>query len=248
MNQYAIRTITCAGCGKVTSKRLRPTQRYCSLACYRRSSRPQRKNGQEGACQLCGKPFYLPHNRLEQANAYFCCVSHANTWQGRNKTSHTCKICGKVFMWSPSRHEHYNILYCSLACRDADPDRKVQLRRMNAKQLAMHPNNLELLGYGLLDGLGIPYERQRLIGDKFCVDAFVPSLNLVIQFDGDYWHGNSQRFPEPSARQRSRMRLDNSQDAYMTACGYRVIRVWEHDIKKCPSHVTALLQAALVQP
>jgi very-short-patch-repair endonuclease len=171
-----------------------------------------------------------------------------NEWQGRNKTSHICKVCGATFKWSPSRSKTYNITYCSLACRDNDPDRALLLRRMNAKQLSMRPNNLERAAYAILDSIGVHYEPQYLVNDKFCVDAFVPSLALVIQFDGDYWHGKPEKFPIPDKRQVKRMRLDVSQDAYMTACGYEVIRIWESDIKQRPEHVTALLRAALVRP
>jgi very-short-patch-repair endonuclease len=119
---------------------------------------------------------------------------------------------------------------------------------MNAKQLTMHPNKLECSAYAILDTIGIPYEKQHVIGNKFCVDAFIPSLSLVVQFDGDYWHGLPEKFPEPSERQQKRMRLDVSQDAYMAACGYRVIRIWEKDIKNRPEHVTDLLRNALAQP
>jgi len=119
---------------------------------------------------------------------------------------------------------------------------------MNVKQLTMHPNNLECAAYAILDDIGIPYDRQSLIADKFCVDAFVPSLGLVIQFDGDYWHGHPDKFPNPDERQIKRMRLDTSQDAYMRTCGYQIIRIWESDIRQRPEHVTDLLRAALVQP
>jgi very-short-patch-repair endonuclease len=65
----------------------------------------------------------------------------------------------------------------------------------------------------------------------FCVDAFVPGKGVVIQFDGDYWHANPVLFPNPDARQRRRIPLDKSQDAYMRACGYKVLRLWEGDIR-----------------
>ncbi len=97
----------------------------------------------------------------------------------------------------------------------------------------------------MLDSIGVSYDPQCMIGGKFCVDAFVPEAKLVIQFDGDYWHGNPERFPVPDARQRKRMKLDVSQDAYMAACGYRVLRLWESHIKQHPSAVADRILAAL---
>jgi very-short-patch-repair endonuclease len=150
-------------------------------------------------------------------------------------------MCGKAFYWSPSRHKANNITYCSLACRDADPARHDALIAMNARQQGLSPNKVEQRGYALLDSLGVPYERQHVVGGKFCVDAFVPDAGLVIQFDGDYWHGNPKHFPAPDARQRKRMALDQSQDAYMRACGYRVLRVWASELETLPARAAALL-------
>jgi very-short-patch-repair endonuclease len=90
----------------------------------------------------------------------------------------------------------------------------------------------EAIGYSLLKSLGIDFLPQHVIAGKFCVDAFVPSQNLIVQFDGDYWHANPTRFPNPDKRQQRRIKLDLSQDAYMKKCGYHVIRLWETDLKK----------------
>lgn len=98
----------------------------------------------------------------------------------------------------------------------------------------------------MLDELGIEYLPQHLIGGKFCVDAFVPSRQTVIQFDGDYWHFNPAKFDKPDARQEKRIRLDVSQDAYMKACGYTVIRIWETDILKNSEIVKEQLRTSLV--
>jgi hypothetical protein len=152
-------------------------------------------------CEFCGKAFYCQSSVINNGKHHFCCFDHANKWRGRNKTTHICIICGKSFQWSPSRSKSNNIKYCSLACRDADPERAILLRHMNVKQLSMRPNNLEQAAYTILDEFDVTYEKQYLIGDKFCVDAFVPSCNLVIQFDGDYWHGNPSRFSVLSERQ-----------------------------------------------
>lgn len=110
---------------------------------------------------------------------------------------------------------------------------------MNRQQQLGLPTKPEIVGYQMLDSLNIVYHRQHLIAHKFCVDAFVPSLNLIIQFDGDYWHGNPRKFPNLDTRQLKRKRLDTSQDAYMKKCGYTVLRVWESDLMKRPDTIIA---------
>ena len=244
---YAVRTIICALCGKVITKRMPAGRQYCSVTCSRSSPHLQRRTGKIVICQNCGKAIYKQLSLLRPKH-HFCSLKCANQWQGRNKTEHSCKICNKAFRWSPSRSRQNKITYCSLACRDVDPERRDHLRRMNVKQLTMHPNNLERSVYTILDNIGIFYERQYLIGEKFCVDAFISSLGIVIQVDGDYWHGNPARFPILTDRQQKRTALDRSQNAYMQACGYRVIRFWESDVKRFPEQVTDLLRSALIQP
>jgi len=102
--------------------------------------------------------------------------------------------------------------------------------------------------YDLLDELGIVHLRQHLIAGKFCVDAFVPTANAVLQMDGDYWHGNPRFYPHPDARQCRRMNQDRSQDAYMVACGYRIVRIWASELKANPTTVRLLLASLLAAP
>lgn len=241
---YKIRTITCVSCGKTATGHMRPNQRYCSLECYRNSPHPQRKTGEMKPCAQCGKEFYV---RKNQRDILRCCSPECTAkWMARNKTSHTCKICGKEFKWSPSRGLVYNIKYCSIPCRDADPERRTMLIEMNAKQQRMSPNHVETIGYNLLTELGLDFLPQHLIGNKFCVDAFIPGLNTVIQFDGDYWHGNPAMYTKLDSRQDKRVKLDQSQDAYMRACGYTVIRIWASQLEKHTDHVRKFLQSLLV--
>lgn len=108
----------------------------------------------------------------------------------------------------------------------------------NVKQQQLgRPTSLEVAGYALLDELGVSYEKQAFLCGKFLVDAWVPTKTTVVQFDGDYWHGNPAMFPTLDGRQQKRARLDQSQDAYFKKCGYPVVRLWESDFKTRPDFV-----------
>lgn len=244
-NDYRVRTITCVGCGVVSTKRRPPGQGYCSLSCYRKSDRPQRKLGATVLCAECGAPVYIPKHRLGEVN--FCCQEHANNWQGRNKSVLTCKHCRKTFRRSASHQKNGNATYCSVKCRDADPDWRSMLISMNVKQQAGKQTKPEAAGYAILDSLELAYCKQHVLARKFCVDAFIPSHGVVVQFDGDYWHGHPVKFPKPDRRQARRMSLDKSQDAYLAKCGFHVIRFWETDLLKHPDTVTAELRLFLIR-
>lgn len=229
-----IRTITCVRCGTVVTKRMPPGRRYCSLDCYRTGKHPQRATGEHRECLRCGTGFYVNRARIEAGDGRYCSLTCWNLEQGRAKTSHVCKVCGKTFRWSPSRTTsgNYRITYCSIPCRDADPDRHAQLVAMNARLQRGRTTSAERLGYALLDGLEVPYLRQQSFAGKFIPDAVMPSARLVVQFDGDYWHDRGGKSTE--ARIRRRVALDASQDRYIRACGWEVVRLWESDLRRDP--------------
>lgn len=137
--------------------------------------------------------------------------------------------------------------YCSIACRDACPDFKRDCWiENNIKLQQCNPTKLELAGRSILLASGLPFREQVLIAGKFTVDALIEDRSVVVQWDGDYWHGfrpaNDNR--PLSERQARRVALDRSQDAYMTKAGYTVLRFWEHEVWKNPDDVRSRIQAA----
>lgn len=88
------------------------------------------------------------------------------------------------------------------------------------KKLALrNPTNIEIVVDKFLSGSGVDYESQRPIDNRYLVDFFVPSKNLVIECDGEYWHS--------LAGTRKKDALEN---AYLKKQGYNLIRISERDI------------------
>ena len=97
--------------------------------------------------------------------------------------------------------------------------------------------------------MGIEYKRQSLVANKFTVDAEILEKKIIIQWDGDYWHGyraNGDSSPL-EARQAKRAALDKSQDAYMRKMGYVVVRFWEHEVFNQPEKVREAIKSAIRQ-
>ena len=228
-----IRTITCAGCSTTVTRRMQPRTRYCSIACYRSSPRPQRRTGETRACAVCGGAFYVAASRPAHQGR-FCSTACHDVHQGRGKTDHVCKVCSGAFRWSPSRTAggNYNVTYCSLPCRNADPARRAQLLAMNEALQTGRTTRAEVAGYALLDSLGVDYQRQATFNGKFTPDALIPCARLIVQFDGDYWHDRAGTSTEP--RILRRVALDRSQDSYVRACGWTVVRLWGSDLLADP--------------
>lgn len=220
---YKIRKFKCLGCGKeVELRRSKKNLKYCSFDCYGKSPRPQRKTGGIVKCAMCSKEIYKNNKALKKYKKHFCNTDCANKYQGKNKISFTCKICGKKFYWSKSRVKENNPLYCNWQCRIKDKEHiiknaiKGNLIQQNKKGL----NKLELAGRKILLNIGVDFQEQVLMFNKFLVDVLIPSKNLVIQWDGEYWHNKPDR-----------KKLDKSQDAYMLKCGYKVLRITDKQIK-----------------
>jgi len=233
------RTFTCETCGAESYGFDNRNKRWCSRAC----AASARRTGERRSCAQCGTDFYVTAGRAaDGGGGRFCSLTCHNTHQGRGKTEHSCAVCGTTFRWSPSRSASgaYRITYCSLACRDADPARRAQLLEMNTAQQAGRTTRAEATGYALLDALGVDYLRQEPFAGKFTPDATIPAGRLVVQFDGDYWHDRDGTSAEP--RIRRRVALDRSQDAYIRACGWQVLRLWESDLLTDPGACTERLR------
>lgn len=220
-NQYKLRQFTCVSCGKEVELR-RPANKtqYCSLECYRSLSRPTRKTGEVIKCGNCGKEKYIPKNQIRDVN--FCSTKCANEFQGRNKVNFKCKTCGEEFRWSKSRLKENNPTFCSLECRNKDKMhmKKCGLNSTIKQQKQKGLNKLELKGRDILNEIGVKFEEQVLMFDKFLVDVLVPEKKLIIQWDGEYWHTKPKR-----------ALLDKSQDKYLEKCGYSILRITDNQIK-----------------
>lgn len=222
--------IECPVCGNTFWNKGNVSKRkYCSREC----SGKARKNGKEVECVNCGEIIYRTKERLDK-NDYNCCsVECLNEYQGRNKIEFICKICNKKFYWSKSRVKDNNPTYCSEECRFKDKERLTEIAvNANLKiQKMKEPTSIEIMGRKILEDLGIDFKEQVVICDKFIVDVFVSDYNLIIQWDGDYWHCHP-KYKNPDDRQVRRKKIDESQNAYFKKCGYNLLRFWGSEIRE----------------
>ncbi len=234
-HQYKIMTIKCIGCDKVVTKRMPKNRKYCSHLCWRTSKHPQCKTGKIIICEWCGKEKYKQKSYLNHKH-HFCSLTCANKYQGRNKLVFVCKMCLKEFKWSKSRITQANPTYCSVDCRLKDKDflRECSIKGNLVQQNKKGPNNLELSGRKILQDLGIEFEEQVLMYNKFLVDVVIKNKPIIIQWDGEYWHNKQKR-----------KSLDISQDSYLKKCGYTVIRITDKQIKNNLENVYDYIKKAI---
>ena len=108
---------------------------------------------------------------------------------------------------------------------DMDTIKRLRMKRigfLGAQVLyKRNPTGLENKLFSILDKENIKYETQKLINGKFLVDAYIPSLNLIIEVDGKYWH-NLDRIKNK----------DKAENAYLIACGFNLLRIKEDELNK----------------
>ncbi len=85
-------------------------------------------------------------------------------------------------------------------------------------------------------------------------DFVFPAARLVLFVDGCFWHGCLQHYNRPANNRefwerkykvnRQRDRLVNQT---LRAKGWRVVRVWEHELQKKPEAVVRRIRTALAQ-
>ena len=83
--------------------------------------------------------------------------------------------------------------------------------------------------------LGVEYETQYHIKElsHYC-DAYIPSKNTIIEFNGDYWHGNPNKYQDEELTdyQRKKHKKDEELRNYCQEHGIQLVEIWESEYKK----------------
>ena len=99
-----------------------------------------------------------------------------------------------------------------------------------------------------LDKLGVKYVYQfeaKDIGIFF--DFYLPDSNLIIEIDGDFWHGNPEKYKkeELKGHQIRAQRIDEYKTKWALMHSIPILRIWESDIRKNPKKVMETLKETL---
>lgn len=100
-------------------------------------------------------------------------------------------------------------------------------------------NKLEKMVADELDRASVPYHFQYFISDAGVCKSYdfkIEGKPIIIEVDGDFWHGNpskSNHYKNVS----SVIENDHIKEQMALKLGFKVVRLWESDIKKDPSIV-----------
>jgi len=111
-----------------------------------------------------------------------------------------------------------------------------QAKKMSKKQTAPEKELSKIL-----KKLEVNFRPQEIIHGKI-FDFFIPEINLIVEVDGDYWHGYGKEFSELNEVQKRSFRNDQEKDVIAKGLGYDIIRFWEHEIHENPNLVKEKLK------
>jgi very-short-patch-repair endonuclease len=99
-------------------------------------------------------------------------------------------------------------------------------KRNSEAELAFKAKMIEIHGDSVV-------HKHRVDGINHEFDFYVPSENLLVEFDGDYWHGNSEKH-ELTSKMKRQYQIDVSFTRAAEKLGYKVKRVWESEAVNYP--------------
>lgn len=97
--------------------------------------------------------------------------------------------------------------------------------------------SIEIIIQNFLKLLEIEFFTQIYIHDikhAYRCDIFIPFFNLIIECDGDYWHGNPSlySFEKLNQNQKEHIKRDYIRTKELNAAGYRILRLTGEEISR----------------
>ena len=220
----------CLICGKETEN-----EKYCSMECLHKS---QKYLEEERRCLICEKIFVI-RSDIPQKYCNRKCMGKAyeELRKGENNTMH-----GKCY---PTGEKHYffgkhhtdstkNKISKSESGKLVSEETKLKLRIKRQNQKFPYSNTkIEIKIQNYLKEKEIYFETQYpIIGQP---DIYIPSCNVLIFPDGDWWHGNPRQYGSEDIigtckPAKYKWRYDKGITTKLESQGYTVLRFWEWDI------------------
>jgi len=230
-----VKEYVCLGCGRTYTKKRSGTvngTKYCSRECVYKylSTRPksmahrrhiaeaQRHVRIEGdyECGRCGKKFSA--NTEVRAHKASC---------GKVRKDFECSRCHRSFKGRAALVLHQSDCFGGEWKRNRiKAARRANLGRLQRKS----GTDIEVIMECALARVGLSYRKQYRIDEKswHVYDFYVPKYRLLVEVDGDFWHGRSgQKERNWYIKQRQVDRLVSS---YAERRRYKVIRFWGTDV------------------
>ncbi|PIN91017.1 hypothetical protein COU57_02310 [Candidatus Pacearchaeota archaeon CG10_big_fil_rev_8_21_14_0_10_32_14] len=126
--------------------------------------------------------------------------------------------------------------------------RKLSIRRLENNEFPYFDTKIEIKLANELLKQKIPFIKQFKIDNKFVCDFAIPSYNIIIECDGDFWHANPKFYNSDklSYQQKKNLKRDRFKDIYLTKKGWKILRFYEVDIKNNIKNCINVINKAII--
>lgn len=109
---------------------------------------------------------------------------------------------------------------------------KTKKLKAKAKKMSNKMTEPEIIFSEMMNEIEVEFETQKVIGNKI-YDFYIPSKNMIVEVDGDYWHANPLIYEgkELNKIQTRNVKNDKFKDVLAVGNGFELERVWEYDLK-----------------
>lgn len=249
----AVKRINCAQCGLgYTVSKNKIDSKFCSMTCFSlwksiaykgRKLTPEWLRKQNVAkrrenvvkygdyeCEVCNKKFET-NLSLRSHRSY--CTSSASEQQDVR-----CIECNKTFKRQRNYECHVKLKHdpvrnqlhrktVSVACQGRE------FQKTSKEEIAFLERLNEIFGAGNV------VHKFHIEGVNHEYDFYVPHLSLIVEYDGDYWHGN-KAMHKLNHDMKNQYRIDVSFTKAAISAGYEVHRVWASESHEYPEKVREL--------
>jgi G:T-mismatch repair DNA endonuclease (very short patch repair protein) len=98
-----------------------------------------------------------------------------------------------------------------------------------------------------IEKMGYSTQHSYMVESKIC-DIYIPSLNLIIEYNGDYWHCNPKKYEANYYNQKKQKfakelwEYDKNKVDLILKKGYNLEVVWESDLKNDHTIINKLIK------
>jgi G:T-mismatch repair DNA endonuclease (very short patch repair protein) len=127
-----------------------------------------------------------------------------------------------------------------LKLSEEEKERRRRRWAMQSLKRRFHRSSIEIKVEALLSKIGIQFFPAHRM-NRFILDFWIPSCNLCLECNGDYWHCNPKVYAQPDKYQKKNIDRDQRKAEMLARQGFNIVTLWELDINKNVSLVERII-------
>jgi G:T-mismatch repair DNA endonuclease (very short patch repair protein) len=194
-------------------------------------------------CEICDKSIDIVESKFNKQEYFLCSrdcykIHRSQKYSGSNMYNYqdvkvNCIKCGKSFKTTKFDLESRENLFCSQECY-------YDFRKENYREVYWNTALIdraietkpERIIREALEEMNINFESQYELDRYYFIDFYLPEWNLAIEVNGDYWHGNPEKYDEHNLNdiQIKNIKRDRKKYGYFKKVKMNFLILWENDI------------------